>query len=87
MANYSPLGSRAGSPRSPKTPRTLQAKAAWWLAAASITLSTFAVLNTSFNIGAPWAGEADDGHPHLKRVVLKSFLLSAGESKLLYQSK
>ncbi|KAH7618138.1 hypothetical protein NADE_000337 [Nannochloris sp. 'desiccata'] len=81
MGSYSPLGSRPGTPRTPITPRTKHARWAYFLALASFSLSTFAILSVSV---LPF-GRSNSLQPS-HRVVLKSFLLSPND-KLLYQNK
>jgi len=81
MGLYTPLGSRPGTPRTPITPRTKQARWAYFLALASFSLSAFAILNASILT----SGRSNSNQP-LRRVILKSFLLNPND-KLLYQNK
>jgi len=87
MNSYLPIGSRPGTPRTPLTPRTLQAKTAWWLATASIVLSTLAIFNSGLVHNIQMGGDLHEAQPHIRRIILKSFLLSGDDSRLLYQSK
>jgi hypothetical protein len=81
MGSYTPLGSRPGTPRTPITPRTRNARWAYFLALASFTLSAFAILNASVLPSV----KGTSHHP-THRVVLKSFLLRPND-KMLYQNK